>query len=188
MQAARLLRRLRFLVTPRGLFGPSLLLMLLIEKFGPHQSLNCQRDRYAREGIELSHSTLTHQVGVCTAALMPIYCLIEAHVLAADRLHGEDTTVPVLAKIKTDRPYVLEIEHFGGPAPPVAILHYARDKQSEHPIGHLRSSTDILQADVYAGYDALFRTYLDPAPLTRFLCLSQAEFCAKLLEPQLTEG
>ena len=76
--------------------------MIVFEKFGQHQPLNRQRDRYAREGVELSLSTLADQVGACTAALRPLHDLIEAHVLAAERLHGDDTPVPVLAKGKTD--------------------------------------------------------------------------------------
>jgi transposase len=71
-----------FHVTPRGLFGPSFLAMMLFEKFGAHQPLNRQRDRYAREGVDLSFSTLAHQVGACAAAMQPLYRLIEAHVLA----------------------------------------------------------------------------------------------------------
>jgi transposase len=167
-----------FHVTPRGLFGPGFLAMLLFEKFGAHQPLNRQRDRYAREGVELSLSTLADQVGACTAALMPLYRLIEAHVLAAERLHGDDTTVPVLAKTKTDTgriwTYVRDDQPFGGPAPPAAIFHYSRDRRGEHPVGHLRSWTGILQADAYAGYNALFRADRIPAPLTRALCWSHA--------------
>nr|WP_246732224.1 IS66 family transposase [Rhizobium laguerreae] len=91
-----------FHVTPRGFAGPSLLAMILFEKFAQHQPLNRQSERYAREGIDLSLSTLANQVGACAAALKPIHSLIEAHVLAAERLHGDDTTVPILAKGKTD--------------------------------------------------------------------------------------
>lgn len=167
-----------FHVTPRGLFGPSFLAMLLFEKFGAHQPLNRQRDRYAREGVDLSLSTLADQVGACTAALMPLYLLIEAHVLAAERLHGDDTTVPVLAKTKTDTgriwTYVRDDRPFGGPAPPAAIFHYSRDRRGEHPVGHLRGWRGILQADAYAGYNALFHGGRLPAPLTRALCWSHA--------------
>lgn len=167
-----------FHVTPRGLFGPSFLAMLLFEKFGAHQPLNRQRDRYAREGVELSLSTLADQVGTCAAALMPLYLLIEAHVLAAERLHGDDTTVPVLAKTKTDTgriwTYVRDDRPFGGPAPPAAIFHYSRDRRGEHPVSHLRSWRGILQADAYAGYNALFHGDRLPAPLTRALCWSHA--------------
>ena len=69
--------------------------MLLFEKYGQHQPLNRQAERFAREGVPLSLSTLADQVGAATFALMPLYRLIEAHVLAAERLHGDDTTVPV---------------------------------------------------------------------------------------------
>lgn len=155
----------------RGLFGPSFLAMPLFEKGGAHQPLNRPRDRYAREGVDLSLSTLADQVGACTAALMPLYLLIEAHVLAAERLHGDDTTVPVLAKTRTDTgrngTYVRDDRPFGGPAPPAAIFHYSRDRQGEHPVSHLRSWRGILQADAYAGYNALFLADRLPAPLTR---------------------
>jgi transposase len=109
-----------FHVTPRGMVGPSFLAMMLFEKFGAHQPLNRQRDRYAREGVDLSLSTLADQVGACAAVLQPLYRLIEAHVLAAQRLHGDDTTIPVLARDKTDTgriwTYVRDNRPFGGPA------------------------------------------------------------------------
>ncbi len=92
-----------FHVTPRGFAGPSLLAMILFEKFGQHQPLNRQAERYGREGIELSLSTLADQVGTCTAVLMPLFERLQAYVMAAERLHGDDTTVPVLARGKTDR-------------------------------------------------------------------------------------
>ena len=83
--------------TPRGWAGPNFLATIVFEKYGQHQPLNRQRDRYAREGADLSLSTLADQVGACTVALRPLHDLIAAHVLAAQRLHGDDTPVPVLA-------------------------------------------------------------------------------------------
>ena len=91
--------------------------------------VNRQRDRYAREGVDLSLSTLADQVGACTVALRPLHDLIAAHVLAADRLHGDDTPVPALASGKTDTArawvYVRDDRPFGGPRPaggPVPLL------------------------------------------------------------------
>ncbi len=167
-----------FHATPRGLFGPSFLAMVMFEKFGTHQPLNRQRDRYAREGVEISLSTLADQVGACAAALAPLHQLIEAHVLAAERLHGDDTTVPVLAKTKTDTgrlwTYVRDDRPFGGPAPPAALFHYSRDRRAEHPVAHLTGYGGILQADAYAGYNALFRADRSPVSLTRALCWAHA--------------
>src|SRR4051812_45555853 len=57
--------------------------------------------KLAREGIGLDVSTLADHVGAATATLKPLGELIRRHVLAAERVHGEDTTVPLLAKGKT---------------------------------------------------------------------------------------
>lgn len=125
-------------VTPRGFIGPNLLAMILFEKFAQHQPLNRQSERYAREGIDLSLSTLADQVGACAAALKPIHSLIEAYVLAAERLHGDDTTVPILAKGKTDTgriwTYVRDDRPFGGLSPPAALFYATRDLRSRRKL------------------------------------------------------
>src|SRR5438270_5413705 len=78
-----------FHVIARGWADPSLLAMILFEKYGQHQPLNRQSERYAREGVPLSLSTLADQVGGCCAVLAPLLRRIEAHVFAAERLHGD---------------------------------------------------------------------------------------------------
>ena len=167
-----------FHVVPRGWAGPSFLAMLLFEKFGQHQPLNRQADRFAREGVPLSLSTLADQVGAATAALMPLYRRIEAHVLAGERVHGDDTTVPVLAKGKTDTGrlwvYVRDDAPFAGPAPPAALFHYSRDRRGTHPRAHLASWTGILQADAYGGYGELYRDGREPAPVLEAGCFAHA--------------
>ena len=160
-----------FHVTPRGWAGPNLLAMLLFEKFGQHQPLNRQAERYGREGVPLALSTLADQVGAGCAVLEPLIRRIEAHVLAAERLHGDDTTVPVLAKGKTrtgrcwvyvrdDRPFA-GADAGGHPerqqrAPPAAMFYYSRDRGGEHVERHLSRWQGVLQADAYAGYNRLY--------------------------------
>lgn len=167
-----------FHVTPRGFAGPNLLAMILFEKFAQHQPLNRQSERYAREGIDLSLSTLADQVGACAAALKPLHALIEAHVLAAERLHGDDTTVPILARGKTDTgriwTHVRDDRPFGGQSPPAALYYASRARRQEHPERHLKSFTGILQADAYGGYNPLFKVERDPGPLTQALCWAHA--------------
>jgi transposase len=163
-----------FHVTPRGFAGPNLLAMILFEKFGQHQPLNRQSERHAREGIDLSLSTLADQVGICAAVLYPLYALIEAHVLAAQRLHGDDTTVPILAKGKTDTGrvwvYVRDDKPFGGTSPPAALFYASRDRRGEHPESHLASFAGILQADAYGGYNQLYSPDRQPGPIIGALC------------------
>src|SRR6185437_13823791 len=106
------------------------------------------------------------QVGVCTAVLKPLHELIEAHVLAAERLHGDDTTIPILAKGKTVTghiwTYVRDDQPFVGVGPPAAIYYASRDRKAEHSAHHLRTFTGILQADAYSGFNGLYEAGRQP--------------------------
>ena len=163
-----------FHVTPRGMFGPHFLASLVFQKYGLHQPLNSQRDRLESEGIALSLSTLADQIGAVSVAARPLFMLIEAHVLAAERLHGDDTTVPRLAKYKTDVAriwdYVRDDRPFGGPAPPAVLCYYSRTRKGEHPRGHLAGYSGILQVDRYAGFNEMFRDGWADKPMTRANC------------------
>ena len=145
----------------RGRAGPNLLAMILTGKFCDHQPLNRQSDAYAREGIDLDVSTLADWVGACTATLAPLVALIRSHVMAAGRIHGDDTTVPVLAKGQTITgrlwTYVRDDRPFAGPAPPAAVFFYSRNRAGEHPNQHLAGYDGILQADAYAGFNDSMR-------------------------------
>ena len=167
-----------FHVTPRGFAGPNLLAMILFEKFGQHQPLNRQSERYRREGIDLSLSTLADQVGAGTTALQPLHALIERHVLAAERLHGDDTTVPILAKGKTVKghiwTYVRDDRPFGGRAPPAALYYASRNRRHEHPERHLQGFTGILQADAYGGYNVLYDSSRAAGVIMPALCWAHA--------------
>jgi transposase len=167
-----------FHVVPRGWCGPSFLAMLLFEKYGQHQPLNRQAERFVREGVPLSVSTLADQVGAAAFAVTPLYKRIEAHVLAAERIHGDDTTVPVMAKGKTDVArlwvYLRDDTPFAGTDPPAALFHYSRDRRGEHPQAHLASWSGIFQADAYGGYGELYRDGRGAGPVLEAGCFAHA--------------
>jgi transposase len=167
-----------FHVIARARAGASLLAMILYAKFGEHQPLNRQSESYAREGIELDVSTLADWVGACTASLAPLIELIRRHVLAAERIHADDTTVPVLAKEKTVIgrlwAYVRDDRPFAGPDPPGALFFYSRNRRGEHPDRHLAGYSGILQADAYAGFGDLYDAKRKPAPITEAACWSHS--------------
>ncbi len=163
-----------FHVIARGWAGPSLLAMIVFEKFGQHQPLNRQVERYALEGVPIALSTMADAVGSVCAALDPLRRLIEVHVMAAERLHGDDTTVPVLAEGKTDTGrcwiYLRDDQPFGGTGPPAAMFYYSRDRRGEHPQGHLAGYAGILQADAYDGYNKLYLPGRRPGPILEAAC------------------
>jgi len=163
-----------FHVIPRGFAGPSLLAMILFEKYGVHQPLNRQSERYAKEGVDLSLSTMADLVGACTVVLRPLVDLIEAHVLEADRLHADDTPIRVLAKGKCAKAtvwaYVRDDRPFGGSDPPAVLFHYSRNRKGEHPTRHLSDFAGVLQADAYSGFNPLLDPKREAGTITPALC------------------
>jgi transposase len=167
-----------FHVIARGFAGPSLLAMILVDKYANHQPLNRQSEQFARAGVELSISTMADHVGACAAVLLPLYELIKTHVLAAERIHGDDTTVPVLAKVKTRTgrlwTYVRDDRPFAGTGPPAAVFFYSPDRGGTHPNQHLAGYSGILQADAYGGFKALYAPERKPGAITEAACWAHA--------------
>jgi transposase len=148
----------------RGRPGPGLLAHVLVSKYADHLPLYRQSGIYAREGVVLERATLADWVGKTAALVRPLVEAIESHVMAAERLHADDTPVPVLApgtgKTRTGRQwvYVRDERPYGGPHPPAVLYRYSPDRKGEHPRAHLKAFRGLLQADGYAGFNALYES------------------------------
>ena len=162
----------------RGRAGPKLLAHILFSKYGLHLPLNRQSAVYAREGVDLEVSTLADWVGAAAATLMPLVTEIHAHVFAAERIHADDTTVPVLAKGKTRTgrlwTYVRDDRPFAGPGPPAAVFFYSRDRGGAHPEQHLAGYAGLMQADAYAGFNRLYEVDRKAGPIIEAACWAHA--------------
>jgi len=148
----------------RGRPGPGLLAHVLVSKYCDHLPLYRQSEIYAREGVDISRSTMAGWVGRAAWELRLLIEAISAYVLAAAKIHGDDTPVPVLApgtgKTATGRlwVYVRDDRPWAGTAPPAVFYRYSPDRKGEHPRGHLSDFRGILQADGYAGFGDLYKT------------------------------
>jgi transposase len=146
----------------RGMAGPGLLAHVLISKFADHLPLYRQSEIYAREGVELDRSTLAKWVGEASHLLDPLVEALRRYVMSAEKLHADDTPVPVLApgngKTKTGRlwTYVRDDRPAGDNAAPAAWFAYSPDRKGEHPQRHLQNFRGILQADAYSGFNRLY--------------------------------
>ncbi len=155
----------------RGLAGPGLLAHVLTAKFCDHLPLYRQSAIYAREGVDLDRSTLAKWVGESSELLAPLVEVLRRYVMAAEKLHGDDTPVPVLApgtgRTKTGRlwTYVRDDRPSGSIDAPAVWFAYSPDRKGEHPQRHLAPFSGILQADAYAGFDKLYeRSAIREAP------------------------
>ena len=146
----------------RGLAGPGLLAHVLVSKFADHLPLYRQSEIYARQGVEIERSTLAGWVGGASELLSPLVDAIQKHVLAGDKLHADDTPMPVLApgsgKTKTGRlwTYVRDDRPAGEDTAPAVWFAYSEDRKGEHPRQHLKHFKGGLQADAYAGFHHLY--------------------------------
>ena len=142
--------------------GPGLLAHVLTSKYADHLPLYRQSEIYAREGVELERSTLADWVGSTSQLLTPLVDALRRYVIAASKLHADDTPVPVLApgngKTKTGRlwTYVRDDRPAGDTAAPAVWFAYSPDRKGEHPERHLREFRGTLQADAYAGFNQLY--------------------------------
>jgi transposase len=146
----------------RGIAGPGLLAHVLTAKYCDHLPLHRQNAIYAREGVDLEDSTLADWVGACSRLVQPLVEALRRYVLGGNKLHADDTPVPVLApgngKTKTGRlwTYVRDDRPAGDTASPAVWFAYSPDRKGEHPQQHLRDFTGTLQADAYAGFNQLY--------------------------------
>jgi transposase len=147
----------------RGLAGPGLLAHVMISKYADHLPLYRQCKIYERQGVELERSTLADWVGGCSKLLEPLAEALRRHVMAASKLHADDTRVPVLApgqgRTKTGRlwTYVRDDRPAGDTVAPAVWFAYSPDRGGEHPLRHLQTFRGALQADAYAGFNELYK-------------------------------
>ena len=149
-------------VIDKGIAGPGLLAEIFVDKFCNHLPAYRQSQIYAREGVEISRSTISSWLGVGAKLLEPIANLIREYVLSAKQIHGDDTPVKVLnpgtGKTKTARMwvYVNDDRPRGSSSPVAAGYYYSPDRKGERPQEHLKNFTGILHADSYSGYNKLY--------------------------------
>jgi transposase len=140
----------------KGLPGPGLLAHVLTSKYNDHLPLNRLEGIFQRQGVELSRSTLCDWVAASARLLEPLVAVMKAEVLASRKIHTDDTTVPVLEKdrqiTKTGRLWV----YVGDPAHEHIVFDYTPDRSRDGPLRFLAGYKGYLQADAYAGYDAVY--------------------------------
>jgi transposase len=146
----------------RGIPAPGLLAQVLAAKYADHCPLYRQQAIYQRAGVDLDRATLADWVGAAARLLEPLVDVLGRYVLAAEKVHTDDTPVPVLdpgrGKTKTGRlwTYVRDDRPAASRDPPAVWYRYSPDRKGEHPQAHLKRFRGILQADAYAGYSVLY--------------------------------
>ena len=148
----------------RGRPGPGLLAHVLVPKYCDHLPLYRPSEIDARDGLDLPRELLAGWVGRSAALAEPMAAFIGRHALAGPRVHADDTPMPMLspgrgrtqaarfwAYLRDDRP-------FGRRDPPAVLYEFTPDRKGVHSQRRLRDFQSILQADAYAGFNALYES------------------------------
>jgi transposase len=152
----------------RSYAGPGLLAHVLVSKYCDHLPYYRQSQIYARDRVELDRSTLADWGGAASALLDPLLGALEDYVMAAHKLHADDTPIPVLApgtgKTKSGRlwAYLRDDRPAGSTDPPAVLFRYSPDRKGERPREHLQRFRGILQADAYGGFNGLYDRAHEP--------------------------
>jgi transposase len=148
----------------RGLPGPSMLAHVITSKYADHVPLYRQTQIFAREGVDLDRSVLARWVGEASKLMDPLVEALRRYVMSTDKLHGDDTPLPVLepgrgrTRIARFWTYVRDSRPSGDTASPAVWFSYSPDRKGEHPQRHLAKFRGILQADAFAGFNKLYAT------------------------------
>ena len=161
----------------KGMAGPGLLAHILVQKYCNHLPFYRQSEIYEREDIELSRSTMASWAGQCSYLLQPLIAEVRKSIFASSHIHGDDTTVKVLApglgKTNTGRIwcYVRDGRKYGDQSPPAACYFYSPDRKGIRPEEHLKSFTGVFHADAYSGYNNVYINSANPeAKITEAAC------------------
>jgi transposase len=141
---------------PKGLPGPGLLAHVITEKYADHLPLYRQERRLARQGVELSRSTLCDWMAGAAKVLDPLYNLMKSLILSCGTIHTDDTPVKVRdseRKIKAQgRLWV----YYGDSRHPYNLFDFTMSRKRDGPSRFLEGFRGSLQADAFSGYDGIY--------------------------------
>jgi len=140
----------------KGLPGPGLLAHVVVSKYGDHLPLARQEGMFLRQGVELARSTMCDWMRRCAELAAPLYQLMKQRTLSSKAVQTDDTPVavldPELPRTRTGRTW----SYVGDEVHPYTVYDYTPTRAGVGPATFLEDFDGYLQADAYAGYDAIF--------------------------------
>lgn len=137
----------------KGIPGPGLLAQIVIDKYTDHLPIHRQLQRFEREGMKLSSSTLTDWISATCALLEPLYDTLKKKVLSVDYLQVDETPIKVLDKNKKGTTHRGYHWVYHAPNERLVVFDYREGRGREGPNQILKDFKGHLQTDGYAVYE-----------------------------------
>lgn len=140
----------------KSLAAEGLLAHVVVSKYVDHLPLHRLSGIFARQGVDLSRTTLCDWIADVATALAPIGAQLRREVTAATYLHTDDTPVTVL----DDRggSFKGRLWTYLDPLGRQVVFDATATHERAGPEAFLATFQGALHADAYAGYDALYRS------------------------------
>jgi len=138
----------------KSLAGEGLLAHVVVSKYVDHLPLHRLEGIFVRHGLDLSRTTLCGWVADVAAALAPIGEQLRREVLTATYLQTDDTSVTVLDERGGSSKGRLWT--YLDPLGSQVVFDATPTHERDGPAAFLADFRGALQADAYAGYDALY--------------------------------
>ena len=142
----------------KGLAGPGLLAYVIVSKLADHLPLYRLENIFERQDVHLAGSTMCGWIMSAATLVAPLVLLMKQRIKQSKVIHSDETRVPVQDKtVKGECRKGRIWDYIGDVDNPYIAFEYTPDRTNDWPIAWLEGFAGYLQADAYAGYDALYR-------------------------------
>jgi transposase len=154
---------------PKVMASSALLAHLVVSRFADHQPWHRQSVILRRQGITIDRDVMSRWARKLAWLLAPLGERLFSYILEAPKVHGDDTPVTLLGSEDGSHTahfwvYLRDGRSSGDMSPPAVAYRFSTDRRGAHPAEHLAGYRGYLQADGYAGYNALYRDPTSKAP------------------------
>jgi len=137
----------------KGMAGPGLLAQIIIDKYVDHLPLYRQMQRFERNGLKLSYSTISEWVSSSCKLITPLYEALRKEVLEGRYLHADETPIKVLDKDKKGQTHRGYYWVYQNSLKKLVLFDYQQGRGREGPMNVLENFEGYLQTDGYNAYE-----------------------------------
>jgi transposase len=154
---------------PKVMASSALLAHLVVSRFVDHLPWHRQSMILRRQGVTIDRDVMSRWARKLAWLLAPLGERLFAYILEGPKVHGDDTPVTLLGTGAGSRTahfwvYLRDGRSSGDMSPPAVAYRFSTDRSGAHPAAHLAGYRGYLQADGFAGYNALYRDPQTKAP------------------------
>ena len=133
--------------------GTNLLAQILIDKYIDHLPVYRQLQRFTREGVVISTSTIESWQRLLAKLLRPLYEIHKQYALKNGYLQVDESTIKVQDRDKKGATHQGYMWVYRAPIPEIVYFEYQKGRSKEFPQAVLKNFEGYLQTDAYSGYD-----------------------------------